>query len=287
MLAACGGGGGGGSNPPPPQVPTVTLTASPTSVTSGGTVTLTWSATNNPSSCTASGSWSGIRADRGPRFPAALTANASFGLSCTNAAGTGTGTTNVTVTPPPAGSGLDQRPNNTDCVAPPRPTGSSTVSVQRAFPNLASVEPVALLQAPGNATRWFLIEKAGVIRAFDNVPTVATAQVFLDIRDRVIRLGECECGLLGIALHPNFAVNGRAYVNYIDGMTRSITPSEFTSSDGGLTLNPNSERILLTVNKPADNHNGGQLRLVRTVSYTSASATVVAAAIRRRMRRTR
>jgi uncharacterized repeat protein (TIGR03806 family) len=161
--------------------------------------------------------------------------------------------------PPPPGSGLDQRPNNTTCVAPDRATGSSTLSVQRVFPGLpAFAEPVQMLQAPGDNSRWFVVEKPGVIRVFANNPAVAATQVFLDIRDRVVRLGQCECGLLGLAFHPDFPATNRVYVNYNDPQFRSIT-SEFTSPDGGLTLDPNSERILLTVNKPADNHNGGQL----------------------------
>jgi uncharacterized repeat protein (TIGR03806 family) len=143
-------------------------------------------------------------------------------------------------------------------VAPARGTGNSTLSTPRAFPNLTFTDPVAMLQAPGSNSRWFVIEKPGVIRAFDNSPTVATTQVFLDIRSRVVQLGECECGLLGLAFHPNFPATNRVYINYNDTQFRSIT-SEFTSPDGGLTLDPNSERVLLTVNKPFDNHNGGQL----------------------------
>ncbi len=161
--------------------------------------------------------------------------------------------------PPPPGSGLDQRPSNLSCVAPARGTGSSTISVERAFPNLTFNEPVALLQAPGDNTRWFVLEKSGFVRSFDATnPNTATNQVVLDIRDRVLQLGQSEAGLLGLAFHPSFASNRRAYVNYTDRSTRSIT-SEFLSPDGGLTLNPTSERNLLTVNKPADNHNGGQL----------------------------
>jgi uncharacterized repeat protein (TIGR03806 family) len=145
-------------------------------------------------------------------------------------------------------------------VAPARSTGTSTVSVQRVFPNLTFTEPVAMLQAPGDNTRWFVLEKTGIIRVFPNSPTVTMTemQVFLDIRDRVLQLGQSEAGLLGLAFHPNFASNRRAYVNYTDRSTRSVT-SEFTSSDGGLTLAPISERVLLTVNKSYDNHNGGQL----------------------------
>lgn len=116
-----------------------------------------------------------------------------------------------------------------------------------------------MLQAPGNAARWFVLEKRGVVRAFENIPGVTTTQDFLDIQSRVFNSG--EAGLLGLAIHPQFATNGRAYVNYsasVGGSVRSIT-SEFTSPDGGLTLDPNSERVLLTVNKPFDNHNGGNL----------------------------
>jgi len=132
--------------------------------------------------------------------------------------------------------------------------------VQQVFPSLpAFTEPVQMLQAPGDNSRWFVLEKPGIIRVFDATnPNVATTQVFLDIRSRVVQLGQCECGLLGLAFHPDFPANRRVYINYNDPQFRSIT-SEFMTPDGGLTLDPASERILLTVNKPADNHNGGQL----------------------------
>jgi len=134
------------------------------------------------------------------------------------------------------------------------------VSVQRVFPNLpAFTEPVQMLQAPGDSTRWFVLEKPGIIRVFDATnPNVSTTQVFLDIRDRVLQLGQSEGGLLGLAFHPNFPATNRVYINYSDEQFDSIT-SEFTSPDGGLTLNPGSERQLMAVDKRFDNHNGGQL----------------------------
>lgn len=184
---------------------------------------------------------------------------AAFLLSCGSGGGGGGGNPPPPPPPPPPGSGLDSRPNNTTCVAPVRGTGTSTVSVQQVFPSLpAFTEPVQMLQAPDDDTRWFVLEKPGIIRVFANNPTVTTTQVFLDIRDRVVRLGQCECGMLGLAFHPDFPATNRVYINYNDPQFRSIT-SEFTSPDGGLTLDPSSERVLLTVNKPADNHNGGQL----------------------------
>ncbi len=114
-------------------------------------------------------------------------------------------------------------------------------------------------QAPLDASRWFVVEQAGLIRVFDNDESATTTLEFLDIRARVTFTG--EAGLLGLAFHPEFAVNGRAFVNYSQlagGTLRSIT-SEFTSVDGGATLDEGSERVLMTVNKPANNHNGGNL----------------------------
>ena len=180
--------------------------------------------------------------------------------------GGGNGTTAVEPPPPPSSAGLDQRPDNPDCVAPARATGTSTLSVERAFPNISFSEPVAMLQAPGDSTRWFILERSGLIHVFDNNSAVSTTQVFVDLRDRVLRLGQSEAGLLGLAFHPDFATNGRAFINYSMGTysggslvaVTSVT-SEFNSPDGGLTLDPNSERVLLNVEKREDNHNGGQL----------------------------
>jgi uncharacterized repeat protein (TIGR03806 family) len=162
--------------------------------------------------------------------------------------------------PPPASadSGLDQRPSNLSCVAPPRVTGNSALSLQRAFRNLTFLEPVAMLQAPGDSSRWFVIEQNGIVRVFANEQSVQTSQVFVDISSRVFQLSQSEAGMLGLAFHPNWPSTNRAYINYTGLPLRSVT-AEFTSPDGGLTLDPNSERQLLTVDKPYDNHNGGQL----------------------------
>ncbi len=138
--------------------------------------------------------------------------------------------------------------------APPTPD----FSLQLAFPNLLFINPVAMLQAPGDETRWFIVEQAGEVRVFDNFSTVTTGSPFIDITDRVIDGG--ERGLLGMAFHPNFPTNPRAYLSYTHmdaGLGLVSRISEFTSPDGGLTLDPNSEQVLLTIEQPEDNHNGG------------------------------
>jgi uncharacterized repeat protein (TIGR03806 family) len=159
--------------------------------------------------------------------------------------------------PPPPSSGLDARPSNTSCIAPDRPTTTATVALQRVFPSLTFSSPVALLQAPGDASRWFVIEQAGRVMVFQNSPSVASAATFVDVRDRVQSGG--ERGLLGMAFDPGFATNGRVYLSYTStGSLRSIL-SRFRSLDGGQTLNPTTEEVLLSVPQPYANHNGGHV----------------------------
>jgi hypothetical protein len=83
-------------------VPTVSLTANPTSVASGGASTLTWSSTN-ATSCTASGDWSGTKATSGSQSTGALTASGNFTLTCTGAGGSASASATVTLTGPSFG----------------------------------------------------------------------------------------------------------------------------------------------------------------------------------------
>jgi uncharacterized repeat protein (TIGR03806 family) len=132
--------------------------------------------------------------------------------------------------------------------------------VQRAFPNLTFGNGHGVsgaFQAPGDNTRWFVTELDGHIRAFANNPTASSTMMFLDISRHTEFSG--EQGLLGIAFHPNFPADPRAFVSYttrVNGPLQSRI-SQFTSNDGGVTLNPASEVVLVTVNQPAANHNGG------------------------------
>lgn len=134
------------------------------------------------------------------------------------------------------------------------------LGVERVFPLLNFSSPVAMLQAPGNGSRWFVVEQAGYVRVFDNDPGVTMADVglFIDIDGRVDSGG--ERGLLGMAFHPDFPANPRVYLSYTNadaGLVSRI--SEFTSNDGGLTLDPTSERFLMFISQPESNHNGGNI----------------------------
>lgn len=76
----------------------------------------------------------------------------------------------------------------------------------------------------------------------------------VDLRDRVLSGG--ERGLLGIAVHPRFPDDPRAFVNYTDADGNTVV-SSLTANADGTRLDPASERVILRVDQPFANHNGG------------------------------
>ena len=134
-----------------------------------------------------------------------------------------------------------------------------TLGVQRVFPGLNFTAPVAMLQAPGDSSRWFVVEQAGRVLVFNNDPAVSAFDPFVDIHARVASGG--EMGLLGMAFHPGFPLNPRVYLSYTNETSGRVSRiSEFTLGMGG-NLDPGSERILLVIDQPATetNHKGGNI----------------------------
>lgn len=141
---------------------------------------------------------------------------------------------------------------------PPPPAATPSILEAQVFPLLTFNNLVSLQQAPGDATRWFAVEQGGVVQAFANNQGAAATTVFLDISARVTSGG--ERGLLGIAFHPGFPATPYVFVSYTGesgGLTSFV--SRFASPDGGQTLDPASEAVILTVPQNRTNHNGGHI----------------------------
>jgi hypothetical protein len=121
--------------------------------------------------------------------------------------------------------------------------------------------PVYLTQAPGDASRLFVVEKSGIIRII--LDGALVADPFLDIETDVSERNE-EMGLLGLAFHPDYARNGRFYLYYSTlqgGAAHSSRLAEYSVSSGDPNrADPASGRVLLEITEPEDNHNGGDLR---------------------------
>jgi glucose/arabinose dehydrogenase len=129
--------------------------------------------------------------------------------------------------------------------------------------------PMEYISARDGTGRMFLVDQTGLIKIVKADGTVQE-EPFLDVRDRMVKLmsGFDERGLLGLAFHPDFANNGRFFVFYsaplrsgaLEGWNCTSHVSEFSISKS----DPNkadlsTEKILLQVDKPQFNHNGGTI----------------------------
>jgi glucose/arabinose dehydrogenase len=104
--------------------------------------------------------------------------------------------------------------------------------------------------------RLFIVEQAGLIRIFQEGSLLQ--EPFLDIRGRVGDKAN-EQGLLGLAFHPRFSENGFFYLNYTDNRGDTLI-ARFQVSGDPNRADPDSEKILLHIDQPFPNHNGGGLR---------------------------
>ena len=146
--------------------------------------------------------------------------------------------------PTPGGGGTG------DCSATPV-AGMPALATTRVLAGLT--QPVDLT-APRGDRRLFVVEQPGRIRVVRNGSLLGTP--FLDITARVGAGG--ERGLLGLAFHPQYGTNGRFYVNYTD-RSGDTHIAEFRVSGNPDAADPGTERLILFVEQPFTNHNGGQI----------------------------
>lgn len=153
------------------------------------------------------------------------------------------------------------------CTEPPPDQPLPDIALQAVAAGFA--QPVHITSAPDGGTRLFVVEQDGVIRIVENGKVLPVP--FLDIRDKVASGG--EQGLLSVAFHPRYDQNGYFFVNYtartslFDAMIgkafggrtalRTVV-SRFTRS-APVTADASSETVVLTIDQPFANHNGGQL----------------------------
>ncbi|GAB4316767.1 MAG: PQQ-dependent sugar dehydrogenase [Candidatus Zixiibacteriota bacterium] len=116
--------------------------------------------------------------------------------------------------------------------------------------------PVYLTHAPADSGRVFVVEQGGLIKVVKG--GVVEATPFLDLTSAVTCCN--ERGLLGLAFHPQYATNGFFYVNYTRGIDGATVISRFTVSADPDSADESSEMILLVVDQPEPNHNGGGLQ---------------------------
>lgn len=177
-------------------------------------------------------------------------------------------------------AGSDSRTDEQDATTTaktttPDETGTTDASgtqttAQSAIPDSVGLEklasglklPLGVEFAPG-ADRRYVAQQFG--RVFVHEADGLRDEPFLDLRETVVT--GYEKGLLGIALHPNFADNRRVFVRY-SAPPRSGTPSgydhtfvlaEFEATADGRQVKRDSERTILEIPEPQGNHNAGSI----------------------------
>lgn len=144
---------------------------------------------------------------------------------------------------------------------------STAVSLELIAEGLTA--PVDLVDLDDGSGRKLIVQQDGIVRVLGADGQLAVGS-FLDLRAHMLPLEQNfeERGLLGFAVHPQFARNGRVFVTYSAPLrpnapqawnhTRRV--SEFTAKPGDLSkIEPTSERVLLELDWPSRKHNGGGL----------------------------
>jgi glucose/arabinose dehydrogenase len=124
--------------------------------------------------------------------------------------------------------------------------------------------PVVITGAGDGSNRMFFATQYGAIFAAKNDSAARDLKLFLDIRARVIpfKPNENEEDFLGLAFHPQFKENGEFFVYYTAKPTaehphQSVISRFRVSDDDPSHADPASEEVLLRIEQPYWNHNGG------------------------------
>ena len=129
--------------------------------------------------------------------------------------------------------------------------------------------PVALVNPQDGSDRLFVVDQVGFIWILSEGKKIKNP--FLDLRSRIVELNSFydERGLLGLAFHPDFAANGLFYVSYSAPLREGLSANEWdhttyisefqVSANDSNQADPDSERVLLAMDKPGYNYEAGHI----------------------------
>lgn len=124
------------------------------------------------------------------------------------------------------------------------------------------IRPILLTHAGDRSGRIFFPTQHGVIHLLENGKETPKTSVFLDISSKVSYDDKTnEEGFLGLAFHPRFAQNGEFFVYYTNRAKKHqnvVARYKVDRSNPGKAI-PESEEILLVLDKPFWNHDGGTI----------------------------
>ncbi len=125
------------------------------------------------------------------------------------------------------------------------------IMIEEFNPNISVEQLIGIDNAGDSSNRLFGIEQAGKVHIIDDSSN--TTEILLDITAQVEN-SDWEQGLLGLAFHPDYKDNGQFFVTY--------TVKDLGADAATLRLSKfveNNETILLDIDQPYVNHNGGHI----------------------------
>jgi glucose/arabinose dehydrogenase len=136
------------------------------------------------------------------------------------------------------------------------PADAQSITLTRILSGLD--RPVSITHA-GDAGRLFITLQPGLVMIYDIAAKDLLPTPFLDIRSLVLSGG--ERGLLSVAFDPQYATNGRFFVNYTERPNGTTVIARYTvSTSNPNRADPSSATEILRIAQPFSNHNGGQLQ---------------------------
>ena len=125
-----------------------------------------------------------------------------------------------------------------------------------------AIRPIMLTDAADHSGRMFVATQQGVIHLLDKGTSTTETSIFLDISSKVAYNDKMnEEGFLGLTFHPKYAQNGQFFVYYTNKAKKhqNVIARYRVSKSDPKQADPNSEEILLTLDKPFWNHDGGTI----------------------------
>lgn len=164
--------------------------------------------------------------------------------------------TPVTPGAPPAG--LPETGATPVAVATPGGTlpGEPAIALEQVVDGL--VDPINVVVPPDGSGRLFVVERPGRVRIVEDGELLE--EPFLDLVSSTLS-AFLEQGFYDIEFHPDYATNGRFFVHFAERLRNgdSMIVEYAVSEDDPNVADPESARVILQIEQPWANHNGGEL----------------------------
>lgn len=146
-----------------------------------------------------------------------------------------------------------------DQVVQPGETAALPISITMVKIADGLIDPVNVTSARDGSGRLFVVERNGIVRIVNGDGQLAE-EPFLDISE-IVQFQFLEQGLYDIEFHPDFANNGRFFVHFAELLRNgdSMIVEYTVSADNPEVADPESARVILHIEQPWANHNGGEL----------------------------